>query len=266
MINFFSDKNNLHTSLFLIVIIIFFLILYSMFGIFKGNGKNSLTISAASSLTDFMENAKDEFEKIYPEVEIILNLGPSGHLQHQIQHGAPVDVFFPAAPVHMDRLEKKDLINSSSRINVFGNDMVLITHKDFEMNNFNDLLKDDIKNIGVGNPDSVPAGAYAKKMLEKLNLWSKVERKLVKGHNVRTVLSYVETKNAQAGFVYKTDALISDSVKIIKKTPTDIDLNIVYPAAVLLNSNNKELADDFMSFLQSEKIDSLIEKFGFDKI
>jgi molybdate transport system substrate-binding protein len=104
---------------------------------------------------------------------------------------------------------------------------------------------------------------YAQESLQHLGLWGGVTPKIVFAKDVRAVLTYVETGNADAGFVYETDALTSKKVRVVTKVPDDTHAPIVYPAAVLKNSKNPELAKAFLDFLAGADARVIFQEFGF---
>lgn len=234
------------------------------------SGKNQsaqvteITVSAAASLKD----ALGEIQKLYaakkPEVKVTISFGSSGELQQQIEQGSPVDLFFSAGKKQMDNLEKENLIIRESRSDILSNDMVLIVGKDNNtVKSFRDLSKPSVKNIGIGTPESVPAGKYAKETLTSMKLWDTLKPKLVPAKDVRQVLAYVETGNAEAGLVYGSDALISDKVKIAAVAPADSHKPIVYPAAIVAATKNRAAAEDFLNFLHSKEATGVFLKYGF---
>jgi molybdate transport system substrate-binding protein len=120
-----------------------------------------------------------------------------------------------------------------------------------------------VRLIAMGDPASVPAGQYGKQVLAALHLADKVASKLVLGNDVRQVLTYVETGNADAGLVYATDAKISGKVRIVATAPESTHDPIVYPAAVVKASRNEEAARRFIEFLSSPTAQAIFQKYGF---
>lgn len=225
----------------------------------------TLTISAAASLTDVMEEIKQVYEEKSVH-KLVMNYGSSGALQQQIEQGAPADVFISAAQSQMDALEEKGLINLESRIDLLQNDVVLIaptTGRNEEITDFSSLTADSVRVLAIGEPESVPAGRYAREVLNSLGIWESLEKKLVLAKDVRQVLTYVETGNADAGIVYMTDAISSDKVEVIASAPDGSHTPVTYPAAIIANTSSYEAAVDFMAFLQSEESRELFEKSGF---
>lgn len=230
------------------------------------NEKTTLMVSAAVSLTDALEEIKVLYEEDHP-VELIFNLGGSGSLSQQIQQGAPVDVFISANEDWMDKLSTDDLIIESTREDITGNGLVLIASKDSTMayQSITDIHADDIEQIAIGNPESVPAGKYTEQVLQNLNLWHDLETKLVLGKDVRQVLTYVETGNVDIGFVYESDALTSDQINILAAAEAGTHEAVVYPVAILKDTKQEKEASDFITFLTSDKAQAIFEKHGFTK-
>lgn len=225
-----------------------------------------LTISAAASLQNVLEEMRDEFQKKHSDIDIKYNFGASGSLAKQIEQGAPVDLFLSASSEKFDELKTKGFIQEDA---VFiSNELVLITGitGDLQINNMEDLATTDVEKISIGTPEIVPAGSYAKQALENFNLWTNIESKLVYAKDVRQVLTYVETGNVEAGFVYKTDAISSEKIKVIQTVAeTSHDL-ITYPIGILENTESLSEAKEFYKFLQSEDVKEIWVKYGFTLI
>jgi molybdate transport system substrate-binding protein len=128
---------------------------------------------------------------------------------------------------------------------------------------FVDLARPEVKIIALGEPGSVPAGMYARQTLEHLGLLAVVEKKAVYAKDVRAVLTYVETGNADAGIVYKTDARSSTKVRILSTAPAATHDPIAYPVAVVRSTKNITAARAFLEFLESADGRAVFEKFGF---
>lgn len=223
-----------------------------------------LNVSAAASLKDALGDVQKAYAKKHPEVKLTFNLGSSGTLQQQIEQGAPTDLFISAGKKQMDALETKGLLLEKSKVNLLGNELVVVVSKD---NNkakaMSDLAKTDINKIGIGTPETVPAGKYAQDSLIAAKLWTTLQPKFVQAKDVREVLTYVETGNAEAGFVYKSDAQISSKVKIAFAVPANLHKPIVYPAAIIKASKKINATKDFRKFLQSDQAMKIFVKYGF---
>lgn len=224
----------------------------------------TLTISAAISLKAPLQAIGDSYERSHPDQRVVCNFGASGTLQRQIEQGAPVDIFISAGEAQMDALEKGDLLVPGSRRDLLANQLVLIVPARQEgVKDFADLTKKTVKSIAVGDPQVVPAGAYAKETLQHLNLLPKILNKLVYAQDVRQVLAYVETGNADAGLVYVTDARISKAVRVVATAPDDSHLPILYPIALLKGSKSPQAARALLDVIESAASSTEFEKYGF---
>jgi molybdate transport system substrate-binding protein len=228
----------------------------------QANGE--ITISAAISLKDSLDEIGGLYEKAHPGAKISFNYGGSGTLQRQIEQGAPVDIFFSAAEKQMDDLQAKGLVDAGTRRDIVRNQLVLIAPAaDTAIHSFQDLTNPAVKILALGEPATVPAGMYARQTLEHLGLLASVEKKTVLAKDVRAVLTYVETGNADAGIVYQTDAQSSEKVRIVSVAPADSHDPIVYPAAILKGAKNNSGATSFLAFLSNGDVRRIFLKHGF---
>jgi molybdate transport system substrate-binding protein len=227
--------------------------------------KVELTVSAAISLKDALDEAKQLYTADNPNVSVAINYGASGTLQLQIEQGAPVDIFLSAATKQMDALDTKGLLLEGTRKNLLLNEVVLIVPKDSSLNisSFQDLTHPNVKQIALGEPATVPAGQYAKDVLTSLGIYDAVNAKAILGKDVRQVLTYVETGNVDAGIVYSTDAQSSSKVKVVATAPAKSHAPVVYPVAVIKDSKNAAAARRFVDFLSGPHGRAVFQKYGF---
>ncbi|MHC1685398.1 MAG: molybdate ABC transporter substrate-binding protein [Clostridiaceae bacterium] len=225
----------------------------------------TLTISAAASLKDSMEEIKKIYIGENTNVTINYNFGGSGALQQQIEQGAESDLFISAATKQMDALKDKGLLIDDTRVNLLGNSVVLVVKSDYSGSlDFKDVDSKANK-VGLGEPKSVPVGQYAEEIFTSLNTLDKVKGKAVYGKDVKEVLSWVETGNVDAGIVYATDAKASGKVKVAATASNELyKTPVVYPAAVVKASKNVDDAKAFLNFLSGTKAKEVFEKYGFE--
>ncbi len=225
----------------------------------------NLTISAAASLKNGMEEIKLLYHREKPNIKLTYNFGSSGSLQRQIEQGAPVDVFISAATDKMDTLEKQGLLLDNTRKNLLRNEIVLIVPqgKATGIRDFADLTRDTMGKIAMGEPKSVPAGQYAQQVLTTLKILQQVKPKAVFARDVRQALNYVETGNVDAGIVYLSDAKSSSQVKIVATAPAGSHSTVLYPIAVVKKSQNVQAAQDLIEFLSQERAKTIFASQGF---
>jgi molybdate transport system substrate-binding protein len=222
-----------------------------------------LTISAAASLQEALSETENAYKRDHADIDFRNNFGSSGTLAREIERGAPVDAFLSAAAKPMDDLAAKGLIAPGTRQNLLRNSLVLIAPRDSQLRGFEGLTDKSTKLVALGDPASVPAGQYGRQTLIALHVLDKLNGKVVLGKDVRQVLTYVETGNADAGIVYATDAQASGKVRIVAVAPDSSHDPIVYPAAVVKTSRNDASAHKFLEYLASAAAKAIFVKHGF---
>ncbi|MGY4689993.1 molybdate ABC transporter substrate-binding protein [Salibacterium sp. K-3] len=231
----------------------------------QGEGQTELVVAAASSLQDVMKEVEEAFTDEHPDMDITFHFGSSGSLKQQIDQGAPVDVFISASTEQVEDLIQRNKMTESDTQNIMKNRLVLITPEgaDSSITTIQELESGSWK-TAVGVPESVPAGAYAKEALQYHGIWNQMKDQLVQAKNVRQVLTYVENGNVDAGFVYKTDALESDKVKVVKEISQDAHSPIIYPAGVITGTKHKKEAQKLLDFLRGSKLPDIVSEYGFE--
>lgn len=227
--------------------------------------KPEVTVLAAASLTDALDEIIAEYEKD-ADATITPSYAGSGDLVQQIEGGAPCDIFISASKANMDQLEEEDLIDTDTRQDLLLNTLTLIaTAEKKDVVTMDNLTSGEVGTIAVGEPETVPAGKYASQVFDNMNIADQISGKIVYAKDVRAVLNYVETGDADCGFVYRTDALLLDeeSGAIIGDVDSSLHDNIVYPAAILKDAPQADAAADFYEFIQSDFAKEVFEKYGF---
>ncbi|MGR9048011.1 molybdate ABC transporter substrate-binding protein [Halobacillus faecis] len=226
--------------------------------------ETSVRIAAAASLKDVMEELTPLFEEQY-KIEIETIYGGSGKLARQIEQGAPVDVFLSADSRWIELLKEQNLVKKDTYIEFTTNRIVLISDDSkHRLNTIQELKLTENEKLAVGNPESVPAGTYTKQALEKIHLWESLEEKVVFGSDVRQVLTYVESGQVDYGFVYASDAMISDQVTTLTQIDPTLHDSIIYPGIVISKSRTKEQGKQFLAFLTSDQATEIYKAYGFN--
>ncbi|MEZ5344651.1 MAG: molybdate ABC transporter substrate-binding protein [Pyrinomonadaceae bacterium] len=226
---------------------------------------DEITISAAISLKDAFSAIGNAFTAANG-IKVRFNFASSGALERQIENGAPVDVFASAGEDQMDRILKKGFIDPASKSDFAQNSIVLITPADrsLKISSFEDLRRDDVLRIAIGNPKTVPAGQYAEETLNNLKLSEPIKKKLILTENVRQVLDYVVRGEVDAGIVYSTDARAAgENIKVPAIASESDHSPIVYPIAVVKETKTGTAARAFVDFVLSEKGQKILQEFGF---
>jgi molybdate transport system substrate-binding protein len=221
----------------------------------------SLTIFAAASL----RNALEEVAATRAPRPVI-SYGASSALARQIENGAPADVFICADLDWMDYVEKKGLLAPGTRKNLLGNRLVLIASAKQPVKlqpapGFPILKALGKDRIALANPDSVPAGKYAKAAFEKLGVWDQLAGRVAAADNVRAALALVARGETPLGVVYQTDANAEPGVMVAGLFPIGSHPPIVYPLAVLKAA--KPGAGVFPELLAGPRARAIFEKHGF---
>jgi molybdate transport system substrate-binding protein len=220
-----------------------------------------LNVFAAASLTDALKEIGAAFEAASGH-KVVYNLGASNDLARQIRAGAPADVFFSADKRQMDGLEKEGLVRAADRVDVLSNVLVVVVPADSSARVASpaDLVR--FPRFALADPEAVPAGVYARAWLESVGQWDTLKGRVVPALNVRAALAAVESGNAEAGIVYRTDAAISKRARVVFEVPREQGPAIVYPLAPLAASR-KAAAGAFVRALTSAPARAIYLKYGF---
>jgi len=232
----------------------------------SGGGRSkTIVVSAAVSV----ENAFVKIANIYTArtgTKVDFSFGASGNLEKQIEAGAPVDVFASAGEKEMDQLEGKALTEPGTRADFAGNALVLLvpTGSKLKLDSFVQLAGRQVKRIAMGNPQTVPAGLYARQALQNLHLWPKLESRLIFSEDVRQALDYVMRGEVDAGIVYATDVRIAGGkVRQVAEAPAGTYGPIRYPIAAIKGCAHPEAAREFIQLVLSPEGRSILASYGF---
>lgn len=228
---------------------------------------DKLSIAAASNLVYALEPLTAEFKKTEPTTEVTVVTGASGNLVAQIQHGAPFDVFLSADLEYPEKLISLGLADAGSFTTFAVGRLVLwTTRPQIDLSSLPALVSDPkIRRIAVANLTTAPYGKATREALTKLGLWSEAERKVVIGENITQTAQFVETGNADVGFV-ALSLVLSPKLKD-KGRWLEIDASLHSPleqgAVVTRRGGNNPASVRFMKFLTSPEARAVFERFGY---
>lgn len=235
-----------------------------------------LTVFAAASMTETLNQIKELYKEVAPNVTLVYNFDSSGTLKTQIQQGADCDVYISAAQKAMNQLditadksvntEGLDFIDDTTRRNILENKVVLVVPKGnpSDIQSFKDLTTDKLKLLVIGNSD-VPVGQYSLDILKYLGTSADemaAAGKITYGSNVKEVTTQVSEAAADAGMVYATDAY-SAGLTVVDTATKDMCKQVIYPAAVLKASKHAEAGKAFLDYLSGDDAAKVFEKVGF---
>lgn len=227
---------------------------------------DDVVVFAAASLKNAIDVVAADFQRD-DAAKVRVSYGASSALAKQLENGAPADVFISADRDWMDWAEGRGLIKPETRKDLLGNRLVLVAPAAHAIGvNIEpgfplvSMLGDG--RLAVADPDSVPAGKYAKAALETLGVWASVKDRLAPAENVRAALFFVARAEAPLGIVYATDAAAEAQVKIVGVFPDDTHPPIVYPIVLTAASTSPE-ARRFLDFLASPAAKPVFETQGF---
>ncbi len=254
-------SSHLNTSL---VAVTLFLICTLTGGLCAGQ---EITVAAASDLQFVMQDVAARFQKETGK-NVKLIYGSSGNFAQQLQNGAPFDMFFSANLDYAKRLEAAELTEPGSLYQYATGKIVVWVPNDSKLDvspGLKALLDPSVKKIAIANPEHAPYGKAAVAAMQKENIYNQVKDRFVLGENISQTASFVATGSADVGIVALSLAL-SPNMKE-KGRYVEVPAND-YPAieqacVIMRSSKNKEIARQFLRFVQSAPIKQLFQKYGF---
>jgi molybdate transport system substrate-binding protein len=224
-----------------------------------------ITVFAAASVTEVLQDIGKQFTN-ESGTKVEFSFAATSMLARQVESGAHADVFFSADQEWMDYLDQRGLIQRASRHNVLGNRLALVAGADSTLQlqigpHFPLLAALQGGRLAVADPDSVPAGRYARSALTSLGVWSEVADRLARAENVRGALAFVARGEAPLGIVYETDALIDHHVRVVSLFPEDSHPPILYPVALTTAAGASAKA--FVDYLDGPVGQAAFRRLGF---
>jgi molybdate transport system substrate-binding protein len=222
-----------------------------------------LIVSVAASVHDALAEIADRY-RAATGITVSLNTGGSNTLARQIVEGAGAALFVSADDIQMDLVEKAGRIVPGTRTTLLTNELVVVVpdHAPADVT-LARVLQGRIARLAMGEPSSVPAGVYGRRWLEHEGAWTRLQSKVVPFPTVRAVLSAVEAGRADAGIVYRTDAMTAKVRVIARMTAAEHPyLDISLPAAVIRGAHEAD-ARRFLEFLKGPVAREIFVRRGF---
>jgi len=243
------------------------LALATVFGPSAPASAEQITVFAAASLKDVLEEAATLWHTETGH-DAVFSFAGSSLLARQIELGAPADIYISAHHVWMEHLETNEITLSGKTRTIAGNDLVLVAHdpavEPLDLTNAPDLgaLLGDGQ-LAMALVTAVPAGIYGKQALEHYGLWDSVAPRIAQTDNVRAALALVSLGEAPLGITYASDAESDANVHVIARFAAESHDPITYPAAVIANSENIDIAAEFLEFLSTPAVHQIFRQKGF---
>jgi molybdate transport system substrate-binding protein len=224
--------------------------------------KDSITIFAAASLTDALNELVMLFESQHPEITVYTHVGPTSLLARQIQQGAPADVFMAANPDWVDYLREHSLTRGSE-VTFAENTLVAVgSHATDPIDSLSELI--NVRRLAMADPSHVPAGVYARQALQCAGIWNIVEPSVIPTLDVRGALTAVSSGAAEIAVVYHSDAALVKGLQPMFQLPRSCTPDIRYVATTLSEAANPEMAASFVAFVSDSTQLALWTRFGFN--
>ncbi|WNM56935.1 molybdate ABC transporter substrate-binding protein [Candidatus Nitrospira allomarina] len=227
----------------------------------------ALTIGAAPSLRAALQEIVPMFEKEY-DAAVKVVYGPSQIFRRQIEKGAPIDVFLPAAVGEVEKLQKKRLtLNGGPRVYAQTSLVLVMSATSRVMPiSFREALPNGAIRMALGDPNTSSLGEITAQALAKLDPHYKSRFKLVYAAHAGDIVNLIHTGKADMGIIYRVDAINNPQVRIIDENPAGMHIPVRFGEAVVSTCRKASLnvAKDFFDFIMSPRIQKLLVKYGFD--
>jgi len=224
-----------------------------------------IRVAAASDLQQAMPILAAAFRQDH-EIEVVPTFGASGQLAEQIRQGAPFDVFLSANRAFVDGLAREGLIKPNSVAPYARGELVLAVNKlwGIKIESIKDLTRPEVQKIAIANPDTAPYGMAAKQALRRAGLWETLKGKIVPAESVRQALQFVQSGNAEVGFVGRAIADVPEAVLV--PLPLDVCDPIIQVLGISARSDHVDEAGQFVDFLDSDVGQGILRDLGFRRV
>lgn len=238
-----------------------------LFSISSAALAEKLTIAAAADLKFAMDEIVSQYKKTSPIDEIDVIYGSSGKIFTQIQQSAPYDLYFSADISYPNRLAAEGFTVGQVKPYAIGRIVLWApTSKlDASKMTLESLVNIDIHHIAIANPKHAPYGKRAEEALKSVDVWNKVESKLVYGENISQTAQFVQTGNAEVGIIALSLAL---SAELSKQgsywlIPENLHKPLEQGYVMTKRAEDNQLAKKFSQFMTTPEVRKIMVKYGF---
>lgn len=231
------------------------------------NAKTSQTeinVAAAANLSDVFAEVAKQFTA-QTGIRVVYSFGATADLEKQIENGAPFDVFAAADVEHIDKLDREGLLTSGTRAIYARGRLVMWVPagSHIQLAKIEDITGSEVERIAIAKPDIAPYGLATVFALRKLNIWERVEAKVVYGQNVLQAKQYAATGNAEVAFIPL--ALLKPGEGNYLEVDSSLHQPIDQALAVIKNSEKQAAARRFTSFVLSSEGQALLTRSGYNR-
>ncbi|HEY6767132.1 MAG TPA: molybdate ABC transporter substrate-binding protein [Candidatus Sulfotelmatobacter sp.] len=230
--------------------------------------EKTITVAAAADLSAALKEIAADFQK-QKGIEVKLSFGASGALTQQIENGGPFDIFFSADMGYPQELISKGYASSDTLYRYAVGKLILWAPDNsplnFERNGLNTLLDPLVQKIAIANPERAPYGRAAMAALKHAGLYDKVSSRLVTAENISQAAQFVDSGNAQVGFVALAHAMAPDMKGKGKYwlVPAEDYPTIDQGVIVMSHSSHKEESKQFIDFMKAKEASAILQRYGF---
>lgn len=250
----------------LFIILSMLLVMSSAACVAANDDRMDLKVLASISLKKPMTGIAKAYQEQNPQIKVNLNFDGSGNLVTQVIEGAPADVIILGAQSYMNSLDGKGLVEWDTQNVLIENWLVLVApvNNPAGLRSFNDLALNNVRQISLSNPKILSSGIYTNEVLAYYSITEQIKDRLIYCDQISQIIDTIVRGDADAGILFYTDYLAhKDQLSLIDEAPHYSHSPIIYPVAVVKNSNHLTEANDFIDWLFSDRSRAILIENGF---
>ena len=229
---------------------------------------DKITVFAAADLRFALSEVKDNFAKQNPNDEVEMIFGSSGKGMHQIENGAPYDIYFSANMSFVEKLYKQGDVTTKPKLYAIGRIVIWSKHKEFNPEaGFDNFTQKWAQKVAIAHPGHAPYGEKAKQAMESLGIFETLEPKLVLGENISQTAGFISSKAADVGVIALSLALAPTISETEHNKYYLIDSKLHQPLmqgySITKLGATKPLSQKFYDFMETKDSNEIMKKYGF---